>query len=763
MLKQYIRNDLKSNRVSSFIITCSITIAVFLAILSGILAIQLFGSMNQFMETAQTPHLLQMHSGEINRKEIEKFATENNSISKYQIMEFVNIEGAKWELGDTTLNHSVQDNGLSIQSTEFDYLLDQENEIIQPNEGELFVPITYRKEGSIDIGSEAKVAGVPLTVAGFLRDSQMNSTLASSKRFLVHQNDFEKIAPQGRIEYLIEFQVNDLERLSSVQNAYQSESLPNNGPMITHRLFQMINALTEGITIALIILIALTVVLISFLLIRLTLLTQLEDDFNQIGILKAIGFRNSDIKKLYAQKYIWLTLAAGVLGFILAIFLAPRLQKNIELYMGVYENHLLMYLVGILGGLAIMGTVIAYVYWTLRKTKEISAEAATKAGFMIQQKSRSSSVSIAKHSKFPANLLLAVNQMRLRLNLFVTLALVIIFSLFILIVPYNLNHTLNSSSFMRYMGIGESEIIFNIQQVENVEELVDELVNDLQANPSIIEFASNRVANFQLADGYFINVTLGDHNTFPVEYIEGSSPSQVDEIALSVMNADELKKEIGDTLTLLIDGEEKLLSIHGIYSDITNGGKTAKAIFKPEQIEVMSAMIYADLSADANRKEVVEDYLERYPQIKIAETSEYLNQMYASTTESIGIISLGGGIVSLLIVSLITILTLRLIIARSQKEIKTMSVLGFRIKDIKAQLLWQMGLISVIGIIIGLIFSSTLGETLSGLLLSSLGGSGFRFIVQPLISYVAIPLFFFVTILLMNLIVLNHSFLKGVE
>lgn len=595
MLKKYIKNDLKNNRAVTFIIASSITIAVLLAVLTGNLTVQLFGSMNQFMETAQTPHLLQMHSGDINREEIEKFAIENNSVSRHQIMGFVNIEGAMWELGDTTLTHSVQDNGVSIQSTEFDYLLDDENETIQPKEGELYVPITYREEGSVELGSEAKVAGIPFTIAGFLRDSQMNSTLASSKRFLVHENDFGRIAPEGRMEYLIEFQLHDLDQLSSVQNAYQQARLPNNGPMITYPLFRMINALTEGMTIALILLIALTVVLISFLLIRLTLLTQLEDDFHQIGILKAIGFRNSDIRKLYGQKYFWITLAAGGLGFMLAILLSPGLQRNIQLYMGAYDGQLMMYFAGSIGGLTIMGIIIAYVYWTLRKTNEISAAAATKAGFTLKRKIKSSPISLAKHSKLPSNMLLAFNQMSLRVNLFITLAVVIIFSLLILIVPFNLNQTISSPSFVKYMGIGESDLIFNIQQVENIEQLTREIKNDLQANPSMKEFASNHVSNFQLADGGYMNVTLGDHETFPVEYIEGSNPSEVDQIAISAMNAEELGKTIGDTLILIMDGEERGFSIQGIYSDITNGGKTAKAIFEPEQAEVMSVMIYADL------------------------------------------------------------------------------------------------------------------------------------------------------------------------
>lgn len=763
MLKQYIKNDLKSNRVASFIITCSIAIAVMLSVLTGILTIQLFGSMNQFMETAQTPHLLQMHAGEINQQAIEEFAAENKSIADYQIMEFVNLDGAKWQLGDTTLTHSVQDNGVSIQSTSFDYLLNQQNEIIQPREGELYAPITYRQEGLVDIGTPATVAGIPLTIKGFLRDSQMNSTLASSKRFLLHEKDFQKILAEGQVEYLIEFKLHHLKDLASVQNDYQRAELPNNGPMITYPLFRTINALTEGITIVLILLISFTVVLISFLLIRLTILTQLEDDFNQIGILKAIGFRNGDIRKLYAQKYIWMIIGAGIIGLILAIIISPRFQENIQTFMGEYDGRIMMYSGGILAGLAIMGIIIAYVYWTLRKIKGVSAADATKAGFRTNKKSRSSPISIAKNSKMPTNLNLAFNQISLRVNLFITLALVIIFSLFILIVPFNLNQTISSPTFVKYMGVGESDLIFNIQQVENVKQLSDKIENDLQADPAIELYAATYLSNFQLSDGNFINVTLGDHHLFPLEYIEGTGPTTEDEIALSQMNADELEKAVGDTLMIIIDGTARELSVQGVYSDVTNGGKTSKAIFKPQQVETMSAMIYADLAADINQAEVVDSYLNRYPQIKIAETAEFLNQTYSSTTESIRVISLGGAIISFLIVSLITILTLRLILARSRQEIKTMSVLGFRLKDIKEQLLWQLSIISIIGISVGLVFANTLGESLAGLLLSTLGGSGFHFIVQPLLSYVALPLFFLATILTVNYLALNRFFKKGVE
>ena len=72
---------------------------------------------------------------------------------------------------------------------------------------------------------------------------------------------------------------------------------------------------------------------------------------------------------------------------------------------------------------------------------------------------------------------------------------------------------------------------------------------------------------------------LGDHSVFPLAYAAGRAPAENNEIALSVMNADELGKTVGDVILIMIEGEERAFTVSGIYADITNGGKTAKAVF----------------------------------------------------------------------------------------------------------------------------------------------------------------------------------------
>ena len=59
----------------------------------------------------------------------------------------------------------------------------------------------------------------------------------------------------------------------------------------------------RGIMIAILILIGLLVIVVSLLCVRFTLLAKIEDDYREIGVMKAIGMRVSDIRGIYLGVY----------------------------------------------------------------------------------------------------------------------------------------------------------------------------------------------------------------------------------------------------------------------------------------------------------------------------------------------------------------------------------------------------------------------------------------------------------------------------
>lgn len=183
MYYRIIRGDLRAGKLITLTTLLFVTAAAMLVSLSAILTVNLAGAIDTLMTQAKTPHFMQMHSGELDRARLTAFAEQNGKVEAFQVLEFVNVENARIIIGGKSLADNVQDNGFSTQSGKFDYLLGLDGKVITPADGELYVPIVYMKDGTAKAGDTAVIAGKEWTVAGFLRDSQMNSLLASSKDF----------------------------------------------------------------------------------------------------------------------------------------------------------------------------------------------------------------------------------------------------------------------------------------------------------------------------------------------------------------------------------------------------------------------------------------------------------------------------------------------------------------------------------------------------------------------------------------------------
>ena len=172
------------------------------------------------MAKAGTPDFLQMHTGELNEEALSAFAQQREETEAMQVCAFLNLPNGRLSIGDKSLENNMQDNGLCCQSERFDFLVDAQNKVIHPSEGEVYVPVCYRKEYGIKPGDIMKIGTEELLVAGFLRDSQMNSMMASSKRFLVSEADYKRLRPLGSEEYLIEFKLKAGSDINAFATAY---------------------------------------------------------------------------------------------------------------------------------------------------------------------------------------------------------------------------------------------------------------------------------------------------------------------------------------------------------------------------------------------------------------------------------------------------------------------------------------------------------------------------------------------------------------
>ncbi|MCF7933383.1 MAG: ABC transporter permease [Spirochaetia bacterium] len=744
MYARIIYNDIARNTVVTTITMLFIAAAALLVALAAVLIINLSGAMETLMREAQTPHFMQMHAGPIDPAGIDSFAQQQPDVLEYQILEFLNIESAQIVIGSNSLASNVQDNGFSVQSEHFDYLLDLDNQIITVSDGQVYVPLCYLKDQTAAIGDELVVKGMSFTVAGFLRDSQMNSNLSSSKRFLISANDYEKLQEFGEIEYLIEFRLHDLSRLSAFESAYIEAGLEANGPTITYPLFKMINALSDGFMIAVILLVSLLIVAIAFMCIRFTLLAKIEDDYREIGIMKAIGLQLNDIKKIYLMSYALIAVTGSLLGLALSYVFKGLLLENIRLFMGESDNTALAPLLSLLGVLLIGAAVMIYVYRILHRFRSISAVEAIRYGGSQKRPHLHSRLSLNQNNLVPVNVFLGIKDVLSRKSLYATMLAVLIIAACIIIFPQNLYNTISSKDFISYMGVGSYDLRFDIQQTDSIPEKASLIAQALSADPEVTASAvyTTKVYTLITDEGSReqITVELGDHSVFPISYAQGSGVSSEDEIALSSINARELGTQVGDTLTLLLNGSPRVLTVSGIYSDITNGGKTAKASFSDPSARTMWAVISAALDDPSLAEEKTRGYAELFGYAKVSGVDAYIDQTFGSTIESVRKAAGAAAAVALAVSVLVTLLFMKMLIARDRYPIAVMKALGFTSADIRVQYISRSVFVLLIGVVLGTVAANTLGEVLAGKVIAAFGAASFSFTIDPFTAYLISPL-----------------------
>lgn len=744
MYGRLIRNDMAKSKLITVTTMAFIAAAATLVFLATAIVINLWGAIDTLMTQAKTPHFMQMHSGVIDHERLEAFAEQNDYVDAFQVLEFLNVEGSEIIMGENSLADSVQDNGLSTQSGKFDFLLDLEGNIINAKKGELYVPLCYMKDGNAKVGDRAILCGKEFIVAGFLRDSQMNSTLSSSKRFLVSETDYVEIKDYGSIEYLVEFRLKELSSLGAFEAAYISAGLEANGPTITYPLFKVINAISDGLMIGVILLVSVLVVAIALMCIRFTLLAKIEEDYREIGVMKAIGLRVADIKKIYLTKYMVVAAVGCVLGFSLAFAFRGVLLQNIWLYMGESGNAPWGTFFGALGVLLVFFVITAYVSGVLKRFRRISAAEALRLGSSNEKSTGSRHFCLSRNNLLNVNLFLGVKDVLARKRLYGTMLVVLVLSAFIIIVPLNLYSTLSSESFIEYMGIGKSDILIDIQQTDHLSEKADAIVKMMASDNDISKYAvlTSKAFKIKKADGSEenIKIQLGDHSVFPIKYSEGRAPTSEDEIALSVINADELGCKVGDVLIIVAQGKERNLTVCGIYSDITNGGKTAKAAFDDDSSSIMWCSISMELSDKTLIGSKLSAFSREFSYAKIMDIDGYSQQTFGPTISSIGLACFVAIAIALILSVLVTLLFMKMLVAKDSYPIAIMKSLGFTHSDIRLQYVSRSVFVLVVGFVLGTLLANTLGESIAGMIFTSFGAASFKFEINGPVAYFVCPL-----------------------
>jgi putative ABC transport system permease protein len=757
IIGRILRKDFLRKKLITIVVFAFIFLAALLVASGTNLIIELGNSLNALFDKAHTPHFVQMHAGPLDQVEIDRWAAANELVTEQQTVEMISMDGSNLYLGESQNpeENSIMDISFVTQNEGFDFLLDLQNEIIRLSPGEIAVPVYYSQQRELAIGDNVRVATgdgeMVFTITAFSRDSQMNPAIASSKRFLVHEQDFDALRNYYvDTEYLVEFLLVDESQISSFASAYQASDLPKTGPAVDRGLFRIINTLSDGLVAGVIILISLLLIVIAILSLRFTLLATIEEDTKEIGVMKAIGIARSDIKRIYLAKYVVLGAAAALAGYLIALLLNQVLSANVLLYIGSASKSVMQKALPLIAACSIFLIVTISCAVILRRFNHISAVEALRSGSAGEAMRSIPLLSLRRGRGTNLNSYLGVRDVFQRSRLYGLLAFVFFFCAVIIIIPIHFLTTIQSPTFITYLGNGQSDIRIDLRHTEDVAGRFDSTVATLMDDPDVAKLSPLVTSQFkvQQSDGTLetLNIESGDFTLFPLDYVKGAAPQQRNEIALSYLNAREMEKQIGDTVTLIIEGQEREMVVSGIYQDVTNGGRTAKATVPYNPQTVLWYTVNLDLAADANIEEKMLQYSQLFEPARVTDMASFVSQTVGNTVQQLETVTMVTVVVGLALSILITSLFMIMLITKDSNQIAIMRSLGFSLRNIRTQYLTRALFLLVFGIVLGTLFSNTLGQQLVSVAFSLQGASRIRFVIDPLQAYVMYPLLLMVTV-----------------
>ncbi|MCY7024394.1 ABC transporter permease [Streptococcus sanguinis] len=749
MFQRLIRNDLKENKISMLVIGLFLLLTLTLSFAATRLTVRLTSSIERFVETAKSPHLLQMHSGSVDRERLKNFVQQHPEIASWQLTDFVNVEGSAIRINEKdSLQDSSQDNGFSSQNQNFDFLLDQNNQPAQPQLGQVYIPLYYYNSGKIKIGDKISVGSLQLTVKGFIRDAQMNAGLVSSKRFLISQADLQTLKKEAFAsnENLIAFRVHKLSQISSIEQAYKNAELESNGPpMITYPTIKMINGFNDALVILVMGLLVVAIIGITFLCMRFSLLTKIQEELQQIAVMKIMGLPQSFISRVYLTKYYFCLALATIIGWGLSFLLSSPFKKQMVLSMGQSPTPFYSYLLEMLVALLLCLLVFWLTARPLSSFKKMTpGQALRLASSNSLTETRSTPKMGLPTIPFSDRPYFALKTILSHKKLYLTILFIVSLISLLILLPASLYSTVMDKNFIQYVGAGQADVLIDISQTEDIDTKASQLLKELQADKDIAEINQYQSQNFSYQDQQGqtqqLRVTLGNHAGFPVKYSQGRYPKNEDEIALSKLQAEELKLKVGDNLTLNIDGQARRLKIVGIYSDLTYGGKTAKAVFVTKQAQTLNSLTTIRLKDASNKAKKINDWKKHYSNYKLTDIEDFFHQTFDDTLAMLRLIQTSVFWTGLIIVFILMTLFVYMIFTKDQADLALYRMLGFGSERLRSHYLLAVCFILMLALAIADLLLLSLGQEVCSLLLSSFGISKLQLIINKSLTFLWTPL-----------------------
>lgn len=713
-----------------------------------------------------------------NDRKIEEFLKNQEQVEQYTADEILFFTKNQLELENektAVLDSTAILNSFDIRQQKF---YDKENrEITQMEDGMIYVSQRMAGKSRLKTGNRLKIQSEngfekEFEVAGELKDAFLGSDMMGTQRCVISRNDFQEMSkesnlPQGRLYSAV---CKDTEAFQAEYNNCDFNEMFGSSRELVKTTYVM-----EMVIAAVILLVSICLIAISVIMLRFTIVFTINEDFKEIGIMKAIGIRDSSIRKLYIAKYFVMALSGALLGFAASIPFSQGLLLQVTEKIVIEEGRGSI-LFQLLISMLIVGVIVLFGYLSTGKIRKFSPMDAIRSGNR-GERFRKKGVFQMKRSHVKATTFLACNDVASELRKYLVLFFTSIIGVWLVVMPINTINTLSSEKIGAWFALTECD--FYLVQEDKVAELIAQGTKQgwydyLEESKERLEQDGIEVEKVTTEIYFKLRVRKGEksYKSFAIQglgtsmeqyfYDEGQPPVYENEIAMTHVVADKIGAELGDTVYITCGGREKPYLITALYQSMNNMGEGIRFTEK-EELDYgeagggFGAQITLKQESDRENLIAMTDRAQKlFPEAKIQTTKEFISSMIGDIAGRLEPLKLLILAVVVAINVLVVVLMQKMFLIRERGEIGMLKSIGF---SDGALIGWQtkrVMLVLFLGIAAGTATGTPFSEITSGRVFQMMGAEKIEFVVNPLEIYAVYPAALFVITVLACVIAMRR-------
>lgn len=609
--------------------------------------------------------------------------------------------------------------------------------------GEMYLPISFQISNDCKIGDKVQIhteeAYETFTIKGFVEEPLLGAYVIGIKQVFIAESDYERLTSKMGIIHLLhvfmkedsQLTVNELKRELNEQTGIIDNSYFTLNQADSINYTNMFTQIGIGILAVFLILLFVIVLIVM----GHSVSTGIEMDYVNLGVLKAQGFTKGKIREIFILQYTLSMFIGAVLGIVLAIPFTKTVGQIFQPITGILATAEVSYakcLLLIVGILLIGGV---FIYAKTAKIGKISPVKAISGGHDDVYFNSRIHVDLSKRLLSPS---LALRQFTSDKRQYSGTVIIVAILVFFMMSMNILTNCMTNETVSEIFGEVNYDIEltlkadFDISEKEAIKKEIETIV------PVTMELYKTN--SYLTIDGYDINCQIYEDPEEFKSIWKGRVPLYENEVIITEILAEELKKQIGDTITITYQEKSVEYLICGYFQSSTDVGKVFGMSFEgAERLgEISLSYGIIRLSESEKANEVTDLLNEKFDHILSAAVSEDSGRLGDTINVALKSVDAIIYFVSVVFALIVVQMVCRRTFLKERKDLGIYKAVGFSVTKLRLQFAFRFLLVSMLGSILGIVICLLLSQKLVGMLLRVVGIT--HFLSQYSVAVIAAPI-----------------------